>query len=92
MRVAPLGADGLDRVVDEAAASALVTHTHPDAVAGAVAVALAAAVFSTQPQVHGIELLDTIASRTPAGPVRDKIRDAQFISDSVTAAAELGRL
>ncbi|MFD3702012.1 ADP-ribosylglycohydrolase family protein [Nocardia sp. NPDC058658] len=38
MRVAPLGAwfaDDLDRVVDEATASAMVTHTHPDAVAGA---------------------------------------------------------
>lgn len=93
MRVAPLGAwfaDDLDRVVDEATASAVVIHTHPDAVAGAVAVALAAALFSAQPQVRGIQFLDTIAARTPAGPVRDKIRDARSISDSGAAAAELG--
>lgn len=46
MRVAPLGAyfaDDLERVPREAEASALVTHAHPEGVAGAVAVALAAA-------------------------------------------------
>jgi ADP-ribosylglycohydrolase len=47
MRVAPLGgyfADDLKRVVDEARASALVTHTHPEGIAGTIAVAIAAAV------------------------------------------------
>jgi ADP-ribosylglycohydrolase len=46
MRVAPLGAwfaGDLDTVVTEAARSAAVTHAHPEAVAGAVAVAVAAA-------------------------------------------------
>jgi ADP-ribosylglycohydrolase len=46
MRVAPLGAyfaDDLPRVVEEARASALVTHTHPEGVAGTTAVAIAAA-------------------------------------------------
>lgn len=46
MRVAPLGAyfaDELERVVEEARASSLVTHTHPEGVAGAIAVAIAAA-------------------------------------------------
>ncbi|WP_278262203.1 ADP-ribosylglycohydrolase family protein [Nocardia sp. AG03] len=93
MRVAPLGAwfaDDLDHVVDEATASAVVTHTHPDAVAGAVAVAVATALFSTQPQLRRSQFLDTVADRTPAGPVRDKISDAQYIGDSDTAAAELG--
>jgi ADP-ribosylglycohydrolase len=45
MRVAPLGAyfaDELERCVAEARASALVTHTHPEGVAGAIAVAVAA--------------------------------------------------
>ncbi|MFD3746255.1 ADP-ribosylglycohydrolase family protein [Nocardia sp. NPDC058633] len=93
MRVAPLGAwfaDDLDRVVEEAAASAVVTHAHPDAVTGAVAVAVAAAVFSTQPHLRRSQFLGAVAARTPAGPVRDKIRDAQEIRDSVTAAVELG--
>ncbi|KAF0844973.1 ADP-ribosylglycohydrolase family protein [Nocardia caishijiensis] len=93
MRVAPLGAwfaDDLDRVVEEATASAVVTHTHPDAVAGAVAVAVAAALSSAQPHVRGVELLDAVAARTPRGSVRSKIREARFVSDSSTAAAELG--
>src|SRR5262249_32769798 len=46
MRVAAVGAyfhDDDDRVAHQAAASAEVTHSHPDGVAGAVAVALASA-------------------------------------------------
>src|SRR5262249_37743324 len=47
MRVPPIGAyfaDDLERVVHEATRSAEVTHTHPEGIAGAVAVAVAAAV------------------------------------------------
>src|SRR6266705_3524246 len=43
MRVAPLGAyfaDNLDRCAAEARKSALVTHTHPEGVAGTIAVAV----------------------------------------------------
>lgn len=46
MRVAPLGAyfaDDLKRCAAEASASSLVTHTHPEGVAGTIAVAVAAA-------------------------------------------------
>ncbi len=46
MRVAPLGAyfsNDLDRCVKEATASSVVTHTHPEGVAGAIAIALGAA-------------------------------------------------
>lgn len=46
MRVAPLGAyfaDDLERCADAARASSLVTHTHPEGVAGTVAVAVGAA-------------------------------------------------
>jgi len=45
MRVAPLGAyfpDDVPRVVQQARLSAQVTHTHPEGVAGAIAVAVAA--------------------------------------------------
>ena len=45
MRVAPLGAyfaDDLERCADAARASSLVTHTHPEGVAGTVAVAVGA--------------------------------------------------
>ncbi|WP_405183613.1 ADP-ribosylglycohydrolase family protein (plasmid) [Nocardia sp. NBC_01377] len=93
MRVAPLGAwfgDDLDRVVSEAAASAEVTHAHPDAVAGAVAVASAAALSVGKPQLRGAELLDMVATQVPGGPIQDMIRHAESINDSSTAAAELG--
>jgi len=46
MRVAPLGAyfaDDLERCAEEARASSLVTHTHPEGVAGTIAIAVAAA-------------------------------------------------
>jgi ADP-ribosylglycohydrolase len=46
MRVAPLGAyfaDDLDRCASEARASSTVTHTHPEGIAGTIAVAIAAA-------------------------------------------------
>ncbi|MFE9580987.1 ADP-ribosylglycohydrolase family protein [Nocardia sp. NPDC006044] len=93
MRVAPLGAwfaDDIDRVVMEATASAEVTHAHPDAVAGAVAVAVAAALSAVKPELHGAELLRVIAAQVPDGPVWDKIRNAESIDDSETAAGELG--
>lgn len=47
MRVAPVGAwfaDDLDRVVEEARASAMVTHMHSEGVAGGIAIAIAAAI------------------------------------------------
>jgi ADP-ribosylglycohydrolase len=47
MRVAPLGAyfaDDLERCAGEAQASSLVTHTHPEGIAGSIAVAVAAAI------------------------------------------------
>lgn len=46
MRVAPLGAffaDDLDAVIEQARRSAMVTHAHPEGIAGAIAVACAAA-------------------------------------------------
>ncbi len=74
MRVAPLGArfhEDLDRVVEQAALSAAVTHAHPDGVAGAVAVAVAAALSA-----RGELTLDAVAGRTPEGPLRDGVRRA----------------
>ncbi|WP_253811168.1 ADP-ribosylglycohydrolase family protein [Nocardia amikacinitolerans] len=59
MRVAPLGAyfaDDLDRLIADAAASAEITHAHPEGVAGAITVALGAALAS----LRGAELLDDV--------------------------------
>lgn len=74
MRVAPLGArfhEDLDHVAAQATLSAEVTHAHPDGIAGAVAVAVAAALSA-----RGELTLDAVADRTPDGPVRDGVRRA----------------
>ncbi|MBV2156328.1 ADP-ribosylglycohydrolase family protein [Kitasatospora sp. SUK 42] len=82
MRVAPLGAwfaDDLDEAVRQAELQALTTHFHPEAVAGAVAVALAAALAVRSR--GGIppgraELLTEIAERLPESDVRSGLRIA----------------
>ncbi|MGW7208954.1 ADP-ribosylglycohydrolase family protein [Streptomyces sp. NPDC054837] len=69
MRVAPLGAwfrTDLSRVVEQATLSAEVTHAHPEGVAGAVAVAVAAALSAG----HGLTL-DAVASLTPRSAVQE---------------------
>jgi ADP-ribosylglycohydrolase len=74
MRVAPLGAwfaDDLERVVQQAEASAAVTHAHPEGIAGAVAVAVAAAL-----SVRGDLDLRTVADHTPESAVRTGLERA----------------
>ncbi|MBD0843529.1 ADP-ribosylglycohydrolase family protein [Streptomyces sp. TRM68416] len=69
MRVAPLGAwfhADLSRVVEQATRSAEVTHAHPEGIAGAVAVAVAAAL-----SVRGELDLGAVAALTPDSAVRD---------------------
>ncbi len=99
MRVAPLGAyfaEDLDRVVDEARASAVPTHSHPEGQAGAVAVAVAAAVawrLRSEPVRDGAELLATTVTFTPAGVVRDGLElalDLGFDLAGHEAAERLG--
>ncbi|MEK2471703.1 MULTISPECIES: ADP-ribosylglycohydrolase family protein [Streptomyces] len=92
MRVAPLGAwfhHDLDRAADQAARSAEVTHAHPQGVAGAVAVAVAAALAA-----RGAPLaLTEIAARTPDGPVRQGLLHAAELPPGTPpeeAAATLG--
>jgi ADP-ribosylglycohydrolase len=74
MRVAPLGAywaDDWDAVVEEARASAQVTHAHAEGQAGAIAVALAAAWAARRRAGTvagaGRELLETVLTYTPDG-------------------------
>ncbi|MFE9745810.1 ADP-ribosylglycohydrolase family protein [Saccharothrix saharensis] len=88
MRVAPLGAffaDDLDAVVTQAVRSAEVTHLHPEGIAGAVAVAVAAA-------VPGPELFDAVLDRLDDGQVRRGVEDARRLLGRTTAEAayELG--
>ncbi len=77
MRVAPLGAyfaSDLERCVDAARDSALVTHTHPEGVAGTIAVAVAAALAwqlrATPPIDYASNFFAEILRRTPDSRVR----------------------
>ncbi|HEX5598543.1 MAG TPA: ADP-ribosylglycohydrolase family protein [Micromonosporaceae bacterium] len=86
MRVAPLGAwyaDDLETVVTEAALSAQVTHTHPEAVAGAIAIAVAAALLANGADPAGpSDFLSTLAGYTPSSAVRSGIEKARDLPDS----------
>ena len=95
MRVAPIGAcfaDDLDAAVQHARASAEPTHAHPDGQAGAIAVAVAAA-LAARGVTDGASLLAGVVERTPPGPTRDgleKARALPFDDDVRTAVAALG--
>jgi ADP-ribosylglycohydrolase len=90
MRAAPIGAyfaHDLDRVREEALRSAEPTHAHPDGAAGAVAVAIAAALATTG--VDRASLLPQVIRYTPAGHVLDRLRRAAEI-DLGANPAEVG--
>jgi ADP-ribosylglycohydrolase len=79
MRAAPLGAyfaDDLERCVSEAQASSEVTHTHPEGVAGTIAVALAAALAwqlkDLPPNERPRRFFEEILRLTPESEVRRK--------------------
>lgn len=82
MRAAPLGAyfaDDLERVALEAARSAEVTHAHPEGQAGAVAVALAAALAWRQTRSWPTDpsaFVREVADLTPAGEVQSGLLQA----------------
>jgi ADP-ribosylglycohydrolase len=78
MRVAPLGAffaDDLAAVVEQAQASADVTHGHPEGQAGAIAVAVAAAwtAATRADPADGQALLAAAAEHAPPGETRQGI-------------------
>lgn len=95
MRSAPVGAyfaDDLEAVVAHARRSAEVTHAHPEGIAGAIAVALAAACVArtvTDPSA----LFDTVLRLTPDSETRAGIEQAASLPldyDVRTAVSALG--
>ncbi|MBB5966479.1 ADP-ribosylglycohydrolase family protein [Planomonospora venezuelensis] len=96
MRVAPLGAwfaDDPAHAVRQAELSARVTHTHPEAVAGAMAVAAAAAIAASHADLSPGRFLDLVAEHVPPGMVRDGIGEARLlltVHDPLLAARVLG--
>ncbi len=90
MRVAPIGAwfaNDLDRVADESRRSAIVTHAHPEGVAGSIAVAIAAAAVwrSRDLPVDQArrELWETVMKTTSAGETLEGIRKAFNVPPSM---------
>jgi len=99
MRVAPLGAyfaDEPERVAEEAARSAEVTHSHPEGIAGAVAVALAAGLAGAarwgDVRPSPVEFLTVLIDQVRRGEVGDGVRRARdLLGQGVEEAAyELG--
>ena len=98
MRAAPVGAyfaESLERVVEQATVSARVTHAHPEGIAGAVAIAVAAA-LAVRHRVSSLERRDFIqkvADFTPESEVRSKLLHASKFTDDTpieTAIFQLG--
>jgi ADP-ribosylglycohydrolase len=92
MRAAPIGAffrGQPERAAEEARRSAIVTHSHPEGQAGAISVAVAAALAG---HLRGAELLEAVASFTSPGEVRAGVLDAASLdpTDPAAAARQLG--
>ncbi len=91
MRIAPLGAyfaDDLDQVIEQARKSAEVTHTHPEGISGAIAVALAAALavrLRGERPPKRAEFLDMVLPLVPDSEVKSGIARARDIRSHVVS-------
>lgn len=92
MRVPPLGAyfaDDLDLLVEQARLSAIVTHAHEEAVAGAIATAVVAALCARmreeECELTVNEFLGEIISRTPDSEVKDLLTQCQDLPEDYTS-------
>lgn len=86
MRVGPLGAyfaEDMGAVVEQARRSAEVTHAHPEALAGAIAIAVAAALAWNGRQENPLpgraEFLDRILPFVPPSDVQSRLRKARAL-------------
>ncbi len=95
MRVAPLGAYFYDlptsQLCEQARLSAQVTHWHEEAVAGAEAVALAAA-WATREGVGGVSMLESVRDAITPGRVRDGLSKALEVPLETTKPEEAARV
>lgn len=97
MRVAPLGAywaGDVPRAVSEAAASAEVTHAHPEGISGAIAVSVAACLAASDRESSApgrAAFLEAVADHVPPSKVRDGLMTAaRFRGSPAAAAGKLG--
>jgi ADP-ribosylglycohydrolase len=91
MRVAPLGAyfaDDLEHVVEHARRSAEVTHAHPEGVAGAIGIAIAAAWAWRlgQDGRSSTSLIETVLPYLPDSEVQSRLRRALDLAPGTPAA------
>jgi len=91
MRVAPVGTyfyTNLQQVIYNAKQSSIVTHTHPDAVAGAIAVALASAQttrFAFDDITPSVQTYwETILEHTPSGELHNKLEAISKLPENVS--------
>jgi ADP-ribosylglycohydrolase len=99
MRAAPVGAyffDNPAKIVKMATASAAVTHGHPEGIAGAVAVALAAGVAANgrnqEASVVAKGIFETVTLYVSEGRTADGIRKAQKLAPDTPVAAAVSLL
>jgi ADP-ribosylglycohydrolase len=79
MRAAPIGAffsDDVKRAAKEAQLSAAVTHAHIEGQAGAMAVAVAAAIAANNPHPSGTEFLREVLTFIPDGTTKSRVQTA----------------
>lgn len=78
-RVPPLGAffaDNLSETINQATLSAVVTHSHPESIAGTIAVAVATAIswkFRSETEISRKDFLEQVVSCVPESVVRQKL-------------------
>ena len=100
MRIAPLAGyfaeDGYEKVAEQAALSAAVTHAHPEGIAGGIAAAVAGAYAWVNRDRRAEEsvkrgMLETVLAHVPTGDVRKGIEHASAIvfELSIEAASRL---
>jgi ADP-ribosylglycohydrolase len=83
MRVAPLGGffyQDLEQVIKEAQLSAVITHAHPEGQAGAIAIAVAAAIAANTPYPSDREFLCEVFKLVPESTTKKQIQVAKDIS------------
>jgi ADP-ribosylglycohydrolase len=89
MRVGPLGAyfaDDIHRAAEQARMSAEITHAHEEGIAGAIAVAVAAAIsLRINRDMDGRQFLATVATHVPEGLVRQGILKAIRLDEQTDA-------
>jgi len=90
MRAAPIGGffyNDISNAVYEANLSAEITHSHPEGKAGAIAVAVAAAIAANRPYPTGNGFLKTVIPYVPDGITKSRIELAiQIPSDAIIDA------